>query len=87
MKPVSEGVTDPLGEPLLTARQLAAHLSTHLSTVYRLAGRPDGIPVVTVGKAIRFRPADVRAFLERHTIAGVGKDRVDDLLAPRGLRR
>lgn len=48
-------------EPLLTAEDVAALLSVPVKSVYELA-----IPRVRVGKRrIRWRPADVREFIDR----------------------
>jgi excisionase family DNA binding protein len=59
---------EPLGEPLLTAEQVAEYLQVDRSTVYRLAAAPGGLPVVELSPRVRrFRPADVEAFLERRT--------------------
>ena len=60
----------PLGEPLVDAAAVAAFLGIHVASVYRLAGRAGGIPVVQIGEGVRrFRPADVRDFVERRTRA------------------
>ena len=57
-----------LGEPLLTADDVANHLGVNRATVYRLAAEPDGLPVVELaGRARRFRADDVRKFVERRT--------------------
>ena len=67
--PPLDDTASPLGEPLLTADQVAGFLQVSRSAVYRLAGTPSGIPVIRVGNARRFRPEDVRAFVERRTRA------------------
>lgn len=55
-----------LGEPLLTADQVAAFLQVDRATVYRWAGAPHGLPVVELpGRVRRFRRADLEAFLEQ----------------------
>ncbi len=56
-----------LAEPLVDARAVAAVLNIDVSSVYRLAGKSDGIPVVEIGRAKRFRPEDVRAFVAART--------------------
>jgi excisionase family DNA binding protein len=71
---------ESLAERLLTATQVAAYLAVHRSTVYRLAGAPGGIPCVEIAGAVRFRPADVRSYVERHTVRDAGFSRVDQLL-------
>ena len=58
----------PLGEPLMAAEDVAAFLAVDRATVYRLAGAPDGLPVVEIAPRVRrFRPEDVRAFIARRT--------------------
>jgi hypothetical protein len=53
---------------LVDAHAVAAALSVDVSTVYRLAGAPNGIPVVEIAPRVRrFRPEDVRAFIEART--------------------
>jgi excisionase family DNA binding protein len=70
------GRTSPLGEPLVTADDVAAYLGVDRATVYRLAGRPGGIAVVEVAPRVRrFRPEDVRAYLASRTIAPVARPR------------
>jgi excisionase family DNA binding protein len=55
-----------LGEALLSAADVATYLRVSKNTVYRLADAPNGIPAVQVGPwAVRFHPADVRAYVER----------------------
>jgi excisionase family DNA binding protein len=72
----------PLGEPLLDAAAVAAFLGVDRSTVYRLAGAVHGLPVVAIGRTKRFRPADVRAFVERSARGGqVRSGRGERLLA------
>jgi excisionase family DNA binding protein len=52
------------GSDLLTVNELARHLGISKWTVYRLV-RDGEIRAVRVGERIRFRPADVDAYLER----------------------
>jgi len=60
--------TPVLGEPLLDARAVAAFLNVHISSVYRLAGAPNGLPVIEIGRGVRrFRPQDVRDYLDART--------------------
>ncbi|MCE9636446.1 MAG: helix-turn-helix domain-containing protein [Planctomycetes bacterium] len=60
--------TPVLGEPLLDARAVAAFLNVHISSIYRLAGAPNGLPVVEIGRSVRrFRPEDVRAYIASRT--------------------
>lgn len=59
---------DALGEPLMTAREVARHLGIHVASVYRLAGAANGLPVVLIGRGIRrFRVEDVRRFVASRT--------------------
>ena len=82
----------PLGEGLVAAEVVAAHLAVDISTIYRLAAS-GALPVIVIGRAKRFRVADVRAFVEGQTrgctasrgTSGAGVDRVQQLLA--GARR
>lgn len=72
-----------LGESLVSPTAVAAFLAVARQTVYRLAGAPGGIPCVRVGRSIRFRPAEVRAYLESRTEQPAPVTRVDRLLARR----
>ena len=85
--PTPSGST-PLGEGLVTADVVAAFLSVDVSCVYRMAGK--SLPVVRIGRAKRFRVADVVAFVENQTRGGEAArvDRVQQLLrgTPRGSR-
>lgn len=47
-----------------TARELALILRVTENTIYRLARRGE-LPSFTIGRSIRFRTADVEAWLER----------------------
>ena len=61
-------VVPHLGEPLLTAADVAAYLGVNRATVYRLAAEPDGLPVIELaGRVRRFRAKDVRDFVQRRT--------------------
>ncbi|MCC6450504.1 MAG: helix-turn-helix domain-containing protein [Candidatus Aureabacteria bacterium] len=79
----------PLGEPLVDAATVAAFLGIHVASVYRLAGRSNGLPVVQVSAGVRrFRPADVRAYIERQTrTPQVRSSRAAQLLAGRPRAR
>jgi len=48
---------------LLTVEQLAERLAVNQMTVRRMVNRGQ-LPAVRIGRAIRFRPADVDAFLK-----------------------
>jgi excisionase family DNA binding protein len=69
-----------LGEPLVSAEAVAKFLGVDRSTVYRMAGKPDGIACVEVGERVRFRPSDVRAYLERNTVRQAAATRAKKLL-------
>ena len=72
--------TPPLGEPLIDAAAVAAYLSVDTSTVYRLA-QSGAIPATKIApRVLRFRPEDVRAFLERRTRRSAPPGRVKHLL-------
>jgi excisionase family DNA binding protein len=63
----------PLGEPLLSADEVASYLGVDRATVYRLAGRRGGLPVVQVSRRVRrFRGEDVRAYLAARTVTPRG---------------
>ncbi len=55
----------------LTANEVSHYLGTKLSTVYAMVGRKE-IPHYRVGRLIKFKKADLDAFMEEHRI-----DRVD----------
>jgi len=72
----------PLGEPLVSADAVAAFLSIDTATVYRLA-RNATLPAIQVApRVLRFRPEDVRAYLERRTRRAPPRGRVNRLLEP-----
>jgi excisionase family DNA binding protein len=56
-------------EPLMTAREVAEVTRLARSTIYMLVcqGR---IPHLKLGEAVRFRPSDVRAWLEAQAKPG-----------------
>jgi excisionase family DNA binding protein len=57
-------------EPLLTPKETAARLHVSEMTVYNLARR-GALPRVLIGRAVRYNPADLQAYLERSTVRGV----------------
>jgi excisionase family DNA binding protein len=61
---------DTGGISLLTEHELAAHLKICRRQLYnwRIAGL---IPYLKLGKAVRFRPSDVQAALEKFTINAI----------------
>ena len=61
----------PLPAELWGAEDLAAYLGVTRHYVYRLT-KQHRIRFVQVGKTVRFRPADVEAWLEAETVAATG---------------
>lgn len=51
-------------EPLLTLEQVATLLGVRPRRVYELVWHR-GLPAVRIGRRLRFRPEDLRAWLER----------------------
>jgi excisionase family DNA binding protein len=53
--------------PLLTVQEAAALLHVPVSWVYEHTrrGAPDALPVVKVGKYVRFRPSDLLDYIDR----------------------
>jgi excisionase family DNA binding protein len=70
----------PFGEPLVDATTVAAYLSIDPATVYRLVDRGDLPGIAIAPRVVRFRPEDVRAFLERRTRKAAPAGRVKRLL-------
>jgi excisionase family DNA binding protein len=70
----------PFGEPLVDAATVAAYLSIDPATVYRLADRGDLPGIALAPRVVRFRPEDVRAFLDRRTRRAAPAGRVKRLL-------
>lgn len=58
-------------EPLLTTKEVAQLLHVSISTVYRLKDQLDGLPAYRVSGALRFKLADVEAYLERQAVEPV----------------
>jgi excisionase family DNA binding protein len=54
-----------VGEPLLRPEAVARLLACSPKTVYAWAAR-GSIPCVRLGRLVRFRPGDVRRFVEAH---------------------
>lgn len=79
------GSSLPLGEGLVTADVVAAFFAVDVSCVYRMAGK--SLPVVRIGRAKRFRVADILAFVQSATrgARAARVDRVEQLL--RGAER
>lgn len=53
-------------EPLLTPEDLAAYLGVPKATVYKWRYEGTGPPACRVGKHLRYRAADVEAWLARN---------------------
>lgn len=83
---VRQDEVDALGiEPLVSAEAVALVLGIDRSTVYRMAGKSDGLVCVEIGPGrLRFRPADVRAYVERRTLQGVAVTRAEKLFRASG---
>jgi len=70
----------PLGEPLLDARTIAEYLGVDTATIYRLA-QSARLPSIEVApRILRFRPDDVRDYLQRRTRKAPPPRRVNRLL-------
>ena len=70
----------PFGEPLVDAATVAAYLSIDPATVYRLVDRGDLPGIAIAPRVVRFRPEDVRAYVERRTRKAAPAGRVKRLL-------
>lgn len=55
-------------EPMITARQVAEMLGVSIYTVYRLKDKPGGLPAYKVARCIRFKPAEVEAYIAAQTV-------------------
>lgn len=55
---------------LMTVEQVADHLQVSKRTVYELRAR-NAIPFIRVGGQIRFRQAEIEAWLSDRTVAAV----------------
>lgn len=60
---MSAGSVTPLGPPLLTAGEVAAHTKISVEMVYKLR-RQGKLPAVKLGALYRWRPEVVRAYLD-----------------------
>jgi hypothetical protein len=70
------------GEPLVDVHAVAAYFACDEATVYRLARRA-ALPAIEVApRVLRFRPADVRAFLDERMRKAAPRGRVKRLLGP-----
>lgn len=60
----TESAPDRMLEPLLTAEEVAAILKVRKGRVYELV-RSGSLPAVHLGRQVRFRRADLEAWLDR----------------------
>jgi excisionase family DNA binding protein len=66
---IGHGSTGEYGEdrsPLLSVNEVAGLLGVTRGTIYRRLIRDGELPAYRVGERLRFRPADVDAYLERN---------------------
>jgi excisionase family DNA binding protein len=77
------GGTCSLGEPLVDAAAVAEYLGCDKATVYRLAASVELPSIEIAPRVLRFRPSDVRAFVESRTREAAPRARVKQLLASR----
>ncbi len=61
-----------MGESLLTVRDLATYLGVPVATIYGHNSRGTGPRRVRVGKYVRYRKADVDAWLDGQVIEPLG---------------
>ena len=55
-------------EKLLSVHEVSEALGVSECTVYRLANQRGGIKAIKVGRSLRFRPADLEAYLKRREV-------------------
>ena len=72
--------TAPFGEPLVDAATVADYLGVDKTTVYRLASSAALASIELAPRVLRFRPADVRAFVEQKSRKAAPVGRVKALL-------
>lgn len=58
-------------EGLLTVREASQILRINRYLIYRLA-RDGDLPAIRVGRMVRFRPEDLREWIEKHRTIPVG---------------
>lgn len=72
-KPSESGMSPPgLEEPLLTADAVADLLACSAKAVYAWASQGE-LACVRLGRLVRFRPADVRRFVDSRTLGDHGR--------------
>lgn len=67
---MTQSTTQNIGQNLLNVRELAALLKVSATSIYRLVERRN-IPFVRLPRGLRFREADIEAFLARRTVEAV----------------
>lgn len=55
-------------EPMMTAQQVAQQLGVSIYTVYRMKDKPNGLPAYKVAGCIRFKPAEVEAYIASQAV-------------------
>lgn len=55
-----------MAERLMSAPEIAEYLGVPLATIYQWRSRQSGPRGIKVGKHVRYRRADVEAWLDRH---------------------
>lgn len=58
--------------PLLTARQAAAALAISARKLWSLTNIGD-VPSVRIGRAVRYDPADLAAWIDAHKVGGTNR--------------
>jgi predicted DNA-binding transcriptional regulator AlpA len=80
MESAPRGAAAPLGEPLVDAETVARFLAVDTATVYRLA-RTAALPSIQVApRVLRFRPDEIRGYIDRRTRKAAPSGRVKRLL-------
>ena len=60
-------------EPMITANEVAAMLGVSVYTIHRLKSKPGGIPAYKVGGCVRFKRAEVEAYIAAQAVKPVEK--------------
>ena len=59
-------------EQLWSVEQTAEYLSLSVKTLYGWRGRKYGPPSYRIGNVVRYRPGEVRAWVDEHVMSGEG---------------
>lgn len=59
-------------EQLWSVEQTADYLALSVKTLYGWRGRKYGPPSYRIGNVVRYRPAEVRAWVDEHVLAADG---------------